>query len=152
MNSKKLLIIAGVLNALVLATSISVMVMSIHQFQEAHRMITVEIQQFKERTIDEIKNALPIKGMDYWDGKDGKNGRDGSNVKGDKGDQGDNGNDGQSIQGPKGDKGDPGIDGINGQSPIPRCNLQKKRQEYSYDMITWQYVEDANGNPIACSH
>ena len=81
---------------------------------------------------------VPVKGIDYTDGKDGSNGKDGKN--------GIDGKDGISI---KGDTGAPGKDGVDGLTIEIRCNTSKNRWEIRYvgDTI-WKVM---NNEAVKCT-
>lgn len=82
-----------------------------------------------------INIPVPIKGIDYTDGKDGRDGKDGLNGK-----------DGLSI---KGDTGESGKDGADGQTIEIRCNTRKDRWETRYVGDTvWKVM---NNESVRCT-
>lgn len=90
----------------------------------------------------ELQNIhIPVKGVDYFDGKNGKDGRNGADGR-----DGINGTDGNSIKGETGEK---GVDGKDGLTIEIRCNAKKNRWEVRYvgDQL-WQVM---NGEVIKCT-
>lgn len=91
----------------------------------------------KSITIPTQQPHIPVKGIDYVDGKDGMS------IKGDTGLPG---KDGQSI---KGDTGVPGKDGNNGLTLEIRCNTRKNRWETKYTGdLNWQIM---NNEVVKCT-
>ena len=84
---------------------------------------------------------IPVKGVDYSDGKDGSNGKNGTNGK-----------DGTSVKGDTGSAGIAGVNGKDGHDGLTleiRCNTRKNRWETRYvGDLTWQIM---NNEVVRCT-
>lgn len=177
-DCKKLIILAMVLAISTLIISISILMLAVSSLSSIQEYLIAETRSIREGVARELAENIPVKGIDYIDGKDGADGRDG--VKGVAGRDGKSGLDGidgangtsvsiiQKITEANGDTvlifsdktelrvkagrdGERGEDGNNGKSLEIRCytDFNQLEQRYIGD-DNWQVITDEHGNPTPC--